>query len=167
LVGLGVGNLLKKEGISSFSELDWDQSVTVKATRIVFLDAIHTSRRGMWDTNETLWGSSLIARLKDESSLPGTLYGKHLKHLYEKYGAPKLSLLPIGAYEPRWFMYRMLMNPDEAVLAHIDLHSEHSIAIHFGLIDNAAESYTAPVNDLAVARNVHGITEGDFVAPHI
>jgi len=53
------------------------------------------------------------------------------------------------------------------VLAHIDLHSEHSIAIHFGLIDNAAESYTAPVNDFAVARNGHGITEVDFVAPHI
>jgi len=64
-------------------------------------------------------------------------------------------------------MYRMHMNPDEAVLAHIDLHSEHSVAIHFGLIDNAAESYTAPVNDFAVARNAHGIAEVDFVAPHI
>jgi hypothetical protein len=59
------------------------------------------------------------------------------------------------------------MNPDEAVRAHIDLQSEHSIAIHFGLIDNAGESYTAPVDDLAVARNAHGIAEVDFVAPHI
>ena len=49
----------------------------------------------------------------------------------------------------------------------MDLHSEHSIAIHFGLLDMAAESYEAPVNDLAVARNAHGITEGDFVRPHI
>ena len=64
-------------------------------------------------------------------------------------------------------MYRMHMNPDEAMIAHIDLHSEHSIAIHFGLIDNAAESYTAPVNDLGGARNVHGIAEEDFVAPRI
>jgi L-ascorbate metabolism protein UlaG (beta-lactamase superfamily) len=64
-------------------------------------------------------------------------------------------------------MYRMHMNPDEAVLAHMDLHSDHSIAIHFGLIDNAAESYTAPVNDLAVARKAHGIAEANFVAPHI
>jgi hypothetical protein len=64
-------------------------------------------------------------------------------------------------------MYRMHMSPDEAALAHIDLHSEHSIAIHFGLIDNAAEGYTAPVNDLALARNVHGIAEGSFVTPRI
>jgi L-ascorbate metabolism protein UlaG (beta-lactamase superfamily) len=168
LVGLGVGNLLKNEGISSVSELDWNQSVTVKDTRFVFLEAIHTSRRAIWDTNRTLWGSFLIDSPEGRIFFAGdTAYGKHFKHLYEKYGAPKLSLLPIGAYEPRWFMYRMHMDPDEAVLAHIDLHSEHSIAIHFGLIDNAAESYTAPVNDLAIARNLHGIAELDFVAPHI
>jgi hypothetical protein len=64
-------------------------------------------------------------------------------------------------------MYRMHMNPAEAVVAHIDLHSEHSIAILFGLIDNAGESYEAPVNDLAIARNVHGIAEVNFVAPHV
>jgi L-ascorbate metabolism protein UlaG (beta-lactamase superfamily) len=64
-------------------------------------------------------------------------------------------------------MYRMHMNPDEAVLAHIDLHSEHSIAIHFGLLDMAAESYEAPANELAAAQMAHGIEEAAFVAPHI
>jgi L-ascorbate metabolism protein UlaG (beta-lactamase superfamily) len=135
---------------------------------LVFLEAIHTSRRGVLDTDKTLWGSFLIDSPEGRIYFAGdTAYGKHFKHLYDKYGALKLSLLPIGAYEPRWFMYRMHMNPDEAVLAHIDLHSEHSMAIHFGLIDNAAESYTAPVNDLAIARNAHGIAEANFVAPHI
>ena len=61
----------------------------------------------------------------------------------------------------------MHMNPNEAVLAHRELHSEHSIAIHFGLIDNAGESYEAPVNDLAVARKTHGVDEAQFVAPHL
>ena len=64
-------------------------------------------------------------------------------------------------------MYRMHMNPDEAVRAHLDLHSEHSIAIHFGLLDMAAESYEAPVRDLAAARTSHGIAEVNFIAPHI
>jgi L-ascorbate metabolism protein UlaG (beta-lactamase superfamily) len=168
LVGLGVGNLLKREGITSVTELDWDQSVTVKDTKFIFLEAIHTSRRGLGDTDKTLWGSFLIDSPEGRIFFAGdTAYGKHFERLYEKYGAPKLSLLPIGAYAPRWFMYRMHMNPDEAVLAHIDLHSEHSIAIHFGLIDNAAESYTAPVTDLARARNVHGVPEANFVAPRI
>jgi L-ascorbate metabolism protein UlaG (beta-lactamase superfamily) len=166
LVGLGVGGLLKREGISPYRELDWNDSVTVKGTKILFLEAVHTSRRGTTDTNETLWGSFLIDSPAGRIYFAGdTAYGKHFKSIFEKYGAPDVSLLPIGAYEPRWFMYRMHMNPDEAVLAHLDLHSHHSIAIHFGLIDNAGESYEAPTNDLAAARKAHGVDEASFVAP--
>jgi L-ascorbate metabolism protein UlaG (beta-lactamase superfamily) len=168
LVGLGVGTLLKKEGIAPYSELDWNDSVTIRDTRIVFLEAVHTSRRGLWDTNETLWGSFLIDSPEGRIYFAGdSAYGNHFKNVYERFGPPKISLLPIGAYEPRWFMYRMHMNPDDAVLAHIDLHSQHSIAIHFGLIDNAAESYEAPVHDLAIARNTHRIGETAFVAPRL
>jgi len=168
LAGLGVGGLLAKEGLSSYSELDWDQSVTVKDTKFFFLEAVHTSRRGISDTNKTLWGSFLIDSPQGKIYFAGdTAYGDHFKQIYERFGAPKVSLLPIGAYEPRWFMYRMHMNPDEAVHAHMDLHSEHSIAIHFGLLDMAAESYEAPVRELAAARTAHGVEEATFVAPHI
>jgi L-ascorbate metabolism protein UlaG (beta-lactamase superfamily) len=168
LAGLGVGELLAKEGLSPYSVLDWDQSVTVKNTRFFFLEAIHTSRRGIADANKTLWGSFLIDSPEGRIYFAGdTAYGEHFKQIYERFGPPKVSLLPIGAYEPRWFMYRMHMNPDEAVRAHMDLHSEHSIAIHFGLLDMAAESYEAPVNELAAARVAHGIPEAAFVAPHI
>jgi len=55
LVGRGVGPLLKNAGLSSFEELDWDESVTVKDAQVHFLEAIHTSRRGISDTNNTLW----------------------------------------------------------------------------------------------------------------
>jgi L-ascorbate metabolism protein UlaG (beta-lactamase superfamily) len=168
LVGLGVGEVLKQEGISSYSELDWDGSVTVKDTKIHFLEAVHTSRRGIWDTNRTLWGSFLIDSPEGRIYFAGdTAYGKHFKNIYDRFGAPKISLLPIGAYEPRWFMHRMHMNPNEAVLAHMDLHSEHSIAIHFGLIDIAGESYEAPTEDLAVARKADGVEATQFVAPHL
>jgi L-ascorbate metabolism protein UlaG (beta-lactamase superfamily) len=168
LAGLGVGELLAKERLSSYSELDWDQSVTVKDTRFFFLEAIHTSRRSVSDTNKTLWGSFLIDSPEGEIYFAGdTAYGGHFKQIYERFGPPKLSLLPIGAYEPRWFMCRMHMNPDEAVRAHMDLHSEHALAIHFGLLDMAAESYEAPVKELAAARMAHGIEEASFVAPHI
>jgi L-ascorbate metabolism protein UlaG (beta-lactamase superfamily) len=168
LAGLGVGRLLAAEGLSSYSELDWGQSVAVKDTRFFFLEAIHISRRGISDTNKTLWGSFLIDSPEGRIYFAGdTAYGEHFRQVYARFGAPKVSLLPIGAYEPRWFMYRMHMNPDEAVRAHMDLHSEHSLAIHFGLLDLAAESYEAPVNELATARVAHGIEEASFVAPHI
>ena len=168
LVGLGVGVLLRKEGIAPYSELDWNDSVTIKDTRIFYLEAVHTSRRGVWDTNETLWGAFLIDSPEGRIYFAGdSAYGKHFKSVYDRFGPPKVSLLPIGAYEPRWFMYRMHMNPDDAVLAHLDLRSQHSIAIHFGLIDNAAEGYEAPVNALAIARRTHGVGEAAFVAPHL
>jgi L-ascorbate metabolism protein UlaG (beta-lactamase superfamily) len=166
LVGRGVGTLLKSAGLSSYSELDWGDSVTVKDARVHFLEAIHTSRRGIWDTNETLWGSFLIESPDGRIYFAGdSAYGTHFRTIYEKYGAPTVSLLPIGAYEPRWFMYRMHMNPEEAVRAHLDLHNQHSIGVHFGLIDNAGESYDAPVNDLNAARRVHGVDASAFVAP--
>jgi len=166
LAGLGVGALLKKEGVPSYAEMDWGDSIVVKDTRIFFLEAVHTSRRGTGDTNETLWGSFLIDSPEGRIYFAGdTAYGKHFKDVFEKYGAPKVSLLPIGAYEPRWFMYRMHMNPGEAVRAHLDLHSQHSVAIHFGLIDNAGESYEAPATDLAVARKANGVDAATFVTP--
>jgi L-ascorbate metabolism protein UlaG (beta-lactamase superfamily) len=167
LVGRGVGALLKSEGFLSYAELDWDDSVTVKDARVHFLEAIHTSRRGIWDTNHTLWGSFLIDSPAGSIYFAGdSAYGAHFRRIFEKYGAPRVSLLPMGAYEPRWFMYRMHMNPDEAVRAHLDLHSRRSIGMHFGLIDNAGESYDAPVTDLIAARRAHAVDETDFVAPH-
>ena len=166
LVGLGVGAVLKSEGIGSYVEMDWGSTVTVNGTAITFLEAIHTSRRGLLDTNETLWGSFLIDSPEGKIYVAGdTAYGKHFKETFARYGAPKVSLLPIGAYEPRWFMFRMHMNPAEAARAHLDLHSQHSIAIHFGLIDNAGESFDAPVEDLAAARQANGIDPTTFVVP--
>ena len=167
LAGRGVGQLLRNAGLSSYAELDWDESFTVKDARVYFLEAIHTSRRGMWDTNKTLWGSFLIDSPEGRIYLAGdSAYGTHFRRVYEKYGAPRVSLLPIGAYAPRWFMHRMHMNPDEAVRAHLDLHSQSSMGIHFGLIDNAGESYDAPVNDLVEARSAHGVEAAGLVAPH-
>jgi L-ascorbate metabolism protein UlaG (beta-lactamase superfamily) len=167
LVGRGVGPLLKNAGLSSYAELDWDESVTAKDAQVHFLEAIHTSRRGIWDTNSTLWGAFLIDSPQGRIYFAGdSAYGPHFRAIYEKYGATRVGLLPIGAYEPRWFMYRMHMNPDEAVRAHLDLHSQSTIGIHLGLIDNAGESYDAPVNDLIAARRAQGVDATKFVAPH-
>ena len=166
LTGRGVGALLKGAGFVRVSELDWDESVTIKDARIYFLEAIHTSRRGIGDPNKTLWGSFLIDSPAGRIYFAGdTAYGEHFRTIYQTYGAPTVSLLPIGAYEPRWFMFRMHMNPDEAVRAHLDLHSQISIGMHFGLIDNAGERYDAPVNDLIAARRARGVDATEFVAP--
>ena len=61
----------------------------------------------MLDANKTLWGSFLVDSPEGRIYFAGdSAYGPHFRHVYEKHGAPRVSLLPIGAYEPRWFMYR-------------------------------------------------------------
>ena len=62
----------------------------------------------------------------------------------ERFGAPRLALLPIGAYEPRWFMSPVHMAPDEAVRAHEILGAETSIAIHHGTFQLADEGIDTP-----------------------
>jgi L-ascorbate metabolism protein UlaG (beta-lactamase superfamily) len=167
LIGRGGGRTLAGAGLLSYSEMDWDDTDLIKDARVHFLEAVHTSRRGLWDKDKQLWGSFLVESPAGSIYFAGdSAYGPHFRMIYETYGAPTVSLLPIGAYAPRWFMYRMHMNPDEAVRAHLDLHSQHSIGIHFGLIDNAGESYDAPTTDLMAARQVHGVPAAQFVAPY-
>jgi L-ascorbate metabolism protein UlaG (beta-lactamase superfamily) len=73
-------------------------------------------------------------------------------------------LLTIGAFEPRWFMQPIHMNPAEAVRAHGDLGASHSIGMHFGTFQLMPEPINQPQADLAVALAQSGISNGEFVA---
>lgn len=77
-------------------------------------------------------------------------------------GAIDLALLPIGAYEPRWFMSAVHMNPEDAVQAHLDLGSPPSIGMHFGTFQMTAEGIDQPVLDLARAREASGVAPARF-----
>jgi L-ascorbate metabolism protein UlaG (beta-lactamase superfamily) len=68
--------------------------------------------------------------------------------IFKKFGKMDVSFLPIGAYEPRWFMKQHHMNPEDAVNAHIDLHSQNSIGIHFGTFQLTDEGIDEPVHEL-------------------
>src|SRR4029077_20628098 len=96
LAGLGVGPLLKSAGFSSYSELDWGESAKVKDARVHCLEAVHTSRRSIGDTDKTLWGSFLIDTPEGKIYFAGdSAYGTHFRTIYERFGATRISLLPI------------------------------------------------------------------------
>ena len=67
------------------------------------------------------------------------------REIRQRLGPPDLALLPIGAYEPRWFMRAVHMNPAEAVQAHLDLESVESIGMHFGTFQLTTEGIDEPV----------------------
>jgi L-ascorbate metabolism protein UlaG (beta-lactamase superfamily) len=93
-----------------------------------------------------------------------TAYAPFFREVRRRFGPIDFALLPIGAYEPRWFMKAVHMNPDEAVQAHLDLEASESIAMHFGTFQLTAEGIDDPVRALEQARVAHHVEPSAFRA---
>lgn len=136
-------------------ELDWWQEIAFYADKrlpIVFSPAQHFSGRGLKDRDKALWGGFSVLTDKDHMYFAGdTGYENHFSQVYQRLGAPRLALLPIGAYEPREVMKEMHMNPYDAVQAHIDLNAKQSLAIHHRTFQLTDEAINQPLLDLADA----------------
>src|SRR5262245_58087459 len=119
---LGNGRLLRSRGIRRITELDWWETGRQGATLITVTPAQHFSARGPFDRNRALWGGFLIEAAGRRILFGGDSgYGPHWRQIAERLGPIDVALLPIGAYEPRWFMKDIHMDPEEAVQAHVDL----------------------------------------------
>ena len=143
LVPLGVAKLLERERIGPVQELDWGESTKIADASIHCVPAMHFSARGLFDRNRTLWCGFVIEAARMIYFAGDTGFGEHFAQIRERYGAPDLALLPIGAYEPRWFMSAVHMSPEDAVRAHRILGAKTSIAIHhatFQLTDEAIDT---------------------------
>lgn len=163
LAGMGNGQLFSQLGLPQHRDMDWQDTVTIKGLEFTFTECRHRSGRGVADQMKTLWGSFVINSSEGNIYFAGdTGYGSHLKATGDQYGPFSLALLPIGAYEPRWFMADVHLNPEEAVLAHRDLRSEHSIAMHFGTFRLTYEGVDQPLIDLQLALEHHAIPPGEF-----
>jgi L-ascorbate metabolism protein UlaG (beta-lactamase superfamily) len=133
IVPAGVARLLRSENIGPAHELDWGESLSLPGFTIHCVPALHFSSRGIYDLNTTLWCGYVIEYQNRIVYFAGdTAFGNHFVQIREKFGSPSLALLPIGAYEPRWFMSPVHMAPDDAVSAHQILGAKTSIAIHHG-----------------------------------
>ncbi len=152
-VPLGNRTLLHEAGIMAVTEMDWWQDVVAASgVRIVLTPAQHSSGRGLRDRDRSLWGSYYITRGSRSLFFGGDSgYSSQFTEIRETLGAPEVALLGMGAYEPRWFMKPLHMNPAEALMAHRDLGAGLSIGMHFGTFQLASEGFDAPVEDLAEA----------------
>lgn len=163
LVPLGDEKLLKNADIQNVKELDWWDEVKVKDLNVTFTPAKHWSARGLFDKCDSLWGSYMLDQLDSKIYFAGdTGYGSHFLKIKKQMGAPHIALLPIGAYEPRWFMKAFHMNPEEAVQAHLDLESLLSFGMHLGTFKLTDEGYADPVKDLQAGRKKLGVNSEKF-----
>lgn len=164
VTGLKVGPAVPSRRVT---ELDWweshDLSPDLQAT---YVPAEHFSARGPFDRNKTLWGGFVVTTPSGPVYFAGdTGDGEHFAQIRQRFGPMTLSLLPIGAYEPRWFMAPVHIGPDEAVAAALTLETQTAVAIHFGAFPLADEGIDAPVNDLARALAATGRPDLDFRVP--
>jgi len=164
---LGLKAWLETRGVTNVVELDWWQSHFAGAgVELICTPAQHWSSRWPWDRCLTLWGSFWVKTPAGSVWFAGdTGWGPHFTEVRARLGAPALALLPIGAYEPRWFMTPVHMNPDEAVRAHLAVGAGLSLASHHGTFRLTDEGIDAPVRDLAAAREKHGLSATAFTAP--
>jgi N-acyl-phosphatidylethanolamine-hydrolysing phospholipase D len=134
----------------------------------MLVPAQHWSARGLADRMKTLWGGFAVFAPDCHLFYAGdTGYSRDFRDMRERFaprhtqaqgGGFDLALLPIGAYEPRWFMAAAHMNPDEAVQAHLALGAHRSVGMHFGTFQLTDEAIDAPLHALAAARTTHGLT---------
>jgi L-ascorbate metabolism protein UlaG (beta-lactamase superfamily) len=149
IVPLGVDRLLRSRNIGPVDELDWGDSLPAAPASIHCVPAMHFSARGPFDRNRTLWCGYVIETAGRIVYFAGdTAFGGHFAQIRARFGPPRLALLPIGAYEPRWFMSPIHMAPDEAVRAHQILGAQTSIAIHHGTFQLGDDAIDTPKRKL-------------------
>ena len=144
-------------------ELDWWQSVTVGGAEITGVPAQHFSARTPWDRDKTLW-CGFVVRVEGRTIYfaGDSGYSPQFRAIADRCPPIDVALLPIGAYEPRWFMTPVHMNPEEAVRAHRDLHPRISIGMHFGTFQLTDEGIDEPLRALERARNGAGVGAHEF-----
>ncbi len=164
---LGVGLYLEKKGIENVTEMDWwDEAETSGGLNLVCTPAQHFSGRGSFDRDRTLWSGFALRTEKGYLYYSGdTGYGEFFNEIAEKLSPIRLSILPIGAYKPTWFMAPIHTSPFDAVKIHQILKSPKSIGMHFGTFPLADDGMNDPATDLKIALEKEGIAPGDFIVP--
>jgi len=163
---LGNARLVQSAGIRRVEELDWWQHATISPMPIAATPAQHFSARTPIDRNRALWSGFVIEAGRRRIYFAGdTGYASFFEEVPRRMGALDLSLLPIGAYAPRWFMQPIHMDPAEAVRAHLDLGAPESVAMHFGTFQLTTEGIDEPIRELEVACRAAGVPLQRFRVP--
>jgi N-acyl-phosphatidylethanolamine-hydrolysing phospholipase D len=164
LVPLGLAAFVERRGARHVVELDWWQDHVAQSLRIAATPAQHFSARGFGDRGDTLWcGFALRAASGRGVYFAGdTGFHPEFGRIGARYGPFDIALLPIGAYEPRWFMRYLHMNPEEAVEAFRGLHARVMVPIHWGTFKLTDEAMDEPPVRARRAWERAGLPPGDY-----
>ena len=172
LVPLGIAEWMKEAGIDNVVELDWWEPQRLKGVEFVLTPVQHWSGRTYWDRAETLWGGWAVFGPGLHWFFAGdTGYSQDFADIRQRFaprqteakgGGFDLALIPVGAYEPRWFMKDQHVNPEESVRIHRDLGAKRSVGMHWGTFALTDEPLDQPPKDLRSAREAQGVGADEF-----
>lgn len=149
ITGPGYEGYFKSIGVSKHLVLDWKEEFLAGDVRIVSLPVQHWSKRTLFDTDKMLWCSYLIERGETKYYWIGdTGYYEGYKEIGERWGPIDVLMVPVGAYEPRWFMKNHHVNPEEALKIARDVKARLMIPIHWGTFDLTDEPLSLPIKRL-------------------
>jgi L-ascorbate metabolism protein UlaG (beta-lactamase superfamily) len=145
LTPLGNGPWLRSAGATNVVELDWWQSHAVDDLQITLVPARHWSMRAPWNRNDALWGG-FVYRSRDGVAFHSgdTALFDGFVEIGQRLGPIDWAMLPIGAYEPRWFMEPQHMNPEDAGEAFVRLGARTLCAMHWGTSKLTDEPFGEP-----------------------
>jgi N-acyl-phosphatidylethanolamine-hydrolysing phospholipase D len=167
-VPLGLGSLLRRWGARDVRELDWWDEISEGPWQLTCLPAQHWSNRLSHPRDATLWSGWLIAAAGRRFYFAGdTGWFGGLSELGRRCGALDAALLPIGAYEPRWFMRYQHMDPDDAVRALQQLGAAALVGMHWGTFVLTDEPLDEPPRALLAAATAAAVPRERILLPAV
>ncbi|MFG2637170.1 MBL fold metallo-hydrolase [Streptomyces sp. NPDC048362] len=163
-VPAGLGGWFRRRRFTCITELDWWEGAELCGVRFDFVPAHHWSKRTLTDTCHSLWGgwvltSSVGQRLYFAGD---TGYGHWFSRIGRRYPDIDLALMPIGAYDPRWWLSDVHCDPEEAVRATLDLGARRMAPMHWGTFVLSAEPVLEPLTRVRAAWQTAGLARQDL-----
>ena len=169
LVPKGDLKLLRNYNLNNGFEFLWWEEITLNNTKFIFTPAQHWSARGLRDRNKSLWGSWFIKTEEKNIFHAGdTGYSDDFIEIRNRLGPVDFAMIPIGAYDPQWFMSYSHVNPEEALSIAKDLDAKKSIGMHWGTFILTDEPVLEPrerLNKITNQTNVdfYTVTPGNII----
>lgn len=132
LAPIGLKNFLERRKFNDVKEFKWWDSTSINNVTFTFVPSRHWTKRTLTDTNTSHWGGWMMEGGGKTIYFVGDSgYFEGFKEIGEKFSID-FALIPIGAYEPEWFMSSQHINPEEAVQVFLDMRAKMFIPMHYG-----------------------------------
>jgi L-ascorbate metabolism protein UlaG (beta-lactamase superfamily) len=146
VVPYGMGSWMRRRGCAHVIELQWWQHADVGGLRATLVPACHWSRRGIFDTNRALWGGYVVEGGGRSIYHSGdSAWFDGFAEIGRRFPELDVAMLPIGGYEPAWFMEHYHLNPEQAGRAFVELGAHRLVPMHWGTFQLTDEPLCEPV----------------------